>query len=196
MSRSFPVAAIRVVKAAKERVCAAEWALREVTRRPDTGSGARHQTTPNCRPARSSGWPSGGTPRTPGCCGLCSRTRRPGARARAVAEIRALDCAHAKQLRPLLDDPAAGVVRETATNLLPSAKELSADWLLVRTNAERPRPVRVAAFRLLDARRHRGATGGGRSVRGPGYEAAHLGRAISAALASVAGWAARRRGGR
>lgn len=79
MSRSFPVAAIRVVKVAKERVCAAEWALREVTRRPDNGSGARHQTTPNCRPARSSGWPSG-EPR--GRQAAAASARAPGARGR------------------------------------------------------------------------------------------------------------------
>ncbi|MDX2762922.1 hypothetical protein [Streptomyces europaeiscabiei] len=75
-----------------------------------------------------------------------------GVRARAVAGLRALDCADADQLRPLLDDPAAGVVRETAVALLPSAKELPAHWLLERTGLERPRHVRVGAFRLLDAR--------------------------------------------
>jgi hypothetical protein len=75
-----------------------------------------------------------------------------GVRARAVAGLRALDCVDAKQLRPLLDDPAAGVVRETAVALLPSAKELPADWLLERTRLERPRHVRVGAFRLLHAR--------------------------------------------
>ncbi|MEU3051490.1 hypothetical protein ABZ705_34270 [Streptomyces sp. NPDC006984] len=75
-----------------------------------------------------------------------------GVRARAVAGLRALDCADPKQLRPLLDDPAAGVVRETAAALLPSAKELPADWLLERTSSERPRHVRVGAFRLLDVR--------------------------------------------
>ncbi|MGW1412283.1 hypothetical protein [Streptomyces sp. NPDC002403] len=75
-----------------------------------------------------------------------------GIRARAVAGLRALDCVDAKQLWPLLDDPAAGVVRETATALLPSAKELPADWLWERTSSERPRHVRVGAFRLLDAR--------------------------------------------
>ncbi|MEU5547239.1 hypothetical protein AB0G85_33500 [Streptomyces sioyaensis] len=75
-----------------------------------------------------------------------------GVRARAVAGLRALDCADAKRLRPLLDDPAAGVVRETAAALLPSAKELPADWLLERTSSDRPRHVRVGAFRLLDAR--------------------------------------------
>ncbi|MFI1726656.1 hypothetical protein [Streptomyces sp. NPDC020489] len=76
----------------------------------------------------------------------------PGVRSRAVAGLRVLDCVDAKQLRPLLDDPAAGVVRETATALLPSAKELPADWLLERISTERPRHVRVGAFRLLDAR--------------------------------------------
>ncbi|MEU9482005.1 hypothetical protein [Streptomyces sp. NPDC048191] len=75
-----------------------------------------------------------------------------GVRARAVAGLRALDCVDAKQLWPLLDDPAAGVVRETAVALLPSAEELPADWLLERTSSERPRHVRVGAFRLLDAR--------------------------------------------
>ncbi|MGW7522678.1 HEAT repeat domain-containing protein [Streptomyces sp. NPDC054783] len=75
-----------------------------------------------------------------------------GVRARAVAGLRALDCVDVKQLRLLLDDPAAGVVRETAVALLPSAKELPADWLLERTRSERPRHVRVGAFRLLDAR--------------------------------------------
>lgn len=74
-----------------------------------------------------------------------------GVRARAVAGLRALDCADAKHMRPLLDDPAAQVVRETTTALLPSAKELPTDWLLERTSSERPRHVRVGAFRLLDA---------------------------------------------
>ncbi|MFJ3773890.1 hypothetical protein ACIPX0_19570 [Streptomyces sp. NPDC090075] len=75
-----------------------------------------------------------------------------GVRARAVAGLRALDCVVAKQLWPLLDDPAGAVVRETATALLPSAEELPADWLLERTSSERPRHVRVGAFRLLDTR--------------------------------------------
>ncbi|MFG3155441.1 hypothetical protein ACGF7W_25765 [Streptomyces sp. NPDC048219] len=75
-----------------------------------------------------------------------------GVRARAVAGLRALDRAPVERLRPLLDDPAAGVVRETALALLPSARELPADWLLERTGTERPRHVRLAAFRLLVAR--------------------------------------------
>ncbi|MGQ5639937.1 MULTISPECIES: hypothetical protein [unclassified Streptomyces] len=74
-----------------------------------------------------------------------------GVRARAVAGLRTLDCVDAERLRPLLDDPGAGVVRETVVALLPSVKELSADWLLERTGFERPRHVRVGAFRLLDA---------------------------------------------
>ncbi|WP_435229915.1 HEAT repeat domain-containing protein, partial [Streptomyces sp. Tue6028] len=75
----------------------------------------------------------------------------PGVRARAVAGLRALDCVDTTRLRPLLDDPGAGVVRETAISLLPSAQQLPADWLLERIDCERPRHVRVAAFRLLDA---------------------------------------------
>ena len=75
-----------------------------------------------------------------------------GVRARAVAGLRALDCADAKQLRPLLDDAAAGVVREAAVALLPSVKQLPVDWLLERTGSERPRHIRIGAFRLLDAR--------------------------------------------
>ncbi|WP_406145185.1 hypothetical protein [Streptomyces sp. NBC_01012] len=75
-----------------------------------------------------------------------------GVRARAVAGLRTLDCAHSERLRPLLDDPAPGVVRETAVALLPSAQELPADWLLERTGSERARHIRLAAFRLLVAR--------------------------------------------
>ncbi len=74
-----------------------------------------------------------------------------GVRARAVAGLRVLDCVDAQRLRPLLDDPAAVVVRETASTLEPSAEELPADWLLERTGSERPRHVRLGAFRLLEA---------------------------------------------
>ncbi|MFE6162077.1 hypothetical protein ACFQ7F_24550 [Streptomyces sp. NPDC056486] len=74
-----------------------------------------------------------------------------GVRAQAVAGLRALDLADTHQLRPLLDDPAPGVVRETTVALLPSAEQLPADWLLERTRSERPRHIRVAAFRLLQA---------------------------------------------
>jgi HEAT repeat protein len=79
----------------------------------------------------------------------------PGVRAAAVAGLRTLDCASAERARPLLDDPAAGVVRETALALLPSAKDLPADWLLERIGSKRPRHVRLAAFRRLAA--HDGA---------------------------------------
>ncbi|MFJ9243039.1 hypothetical protein [Streptomyces sp. NPDC101776] len=55
-------------------------------------------------------------------------------------------------MRPLLDDPAAGVVREVTAALLPSAELVPEEWLAERLGAGWPRPVRVAAFRLLDAR--------------------------------------------
>ncbi len=76
----------------------------------------------------------------------------PGVRARAVAGLRTLDVADPGRLSPLLDDPAPGVVRETAAALLPSAGTLPEGALLTRLGAGRPRHVRVAAFRLLDAR--------------------------------------------
>lgn len=73
-------------------------------------------------------------------------------RARAVAGLRVLDVADVRRLRPLLDDPAAGVVREVAAALLPSAGLVPEEWLTERLGARWPRAVRVAAFRLLDAR--------------------------------------------
>jgi hypothetical protein len=72
-------------------------------------------------------------------------------RAQAVAGLRALDVADASRLWVLLDDPAPGVVREVTVALLPSARSLDAAWLTDRLAAGRPRHVRVAAFRLLDA---------------------------------------------
>ncbi|MGW4758069.1 HEAT repeat domain-containing protein [Streptomyces chartreusis] len=75
----------------------------------------------------------------------------PAVRARAVAGLRLLDVVDAGRLRPLLDDPAPGVVREAGLALLPSAQELPADWLMERLGERWPRHVRVAAFRLLSA---------------------------------------------
>lgn len=74
-----------------------------------------------------------------------------GVRARAVAGLRTLDLTDVARLRSLLDDPAPGVVREATAALLPSARSLDAGRLTERLGAERPRHVRVAAFRLLDA---------------------------------------------
>ncbi|MER6112591.1 hypothetical protein ACFYRD_39415 [Streptomyces hirsutus] len=76
----------------------------------------------------------------------------PAVRARAVAGLRVLDVTDVTRLLPLLDDPAPGVVRETTTALLPFAGTLPDGLLLTRLGTERSRPVRVAAFRLLDAR--------------------------------------------
>ncbi|WP_199896446.1 HEAT repeat domain-containing protein [Streptomyces niger] len=73
-------------------------------------------------------------------------------RAQAVAGLRAVDRSPATTtLLPLLDDPVPAVVREVTVALLPSAAELPADLLLDRTGPERPRHLRSAAFRLLDA---------------------------------------------
>ncbi|WP_262062999.1 hypothetical protein [Streptomyces sp. STR69] len=72
--------------------------------------------------------------------------------ARAVAGLRVLDVADVRRLRPLVDDPAAGVVREVTAAQLPSAELVPEEWLTERLGARWPRPVQVAAFRLLDAR--------------------------------------------
>ncbi|MGC0341343.1 hypothetical protein [Streptomyces sp. SLBN-8D4] len=72
-------------------------------------------------------------------------------RARAVAGLRALDVTDVARMRELLDDPAPGVVREAALALVPSAPVLDERWLMPRLAPERPRQVRVSAFRLLDA---------------------------------------------
>ncbi|WP_426403251.1 hypothetical protein ACN9M0_06215 [Streptomyces sp. R-07] len=76
----------------------------------------------------------------------------PGVRAHAVAGLRVLEASEAVRLMPLLDDPAPGVVRETATALVPWADRLPVAELRARLGTERPRHVRVGAFRLLTAR--------------------------------------------
>ena len=75
-----------------------------------------------------------------------------GVRARAVAGLRTLDVTDVRRLRPLLDDPAPGVVREATAALLPSARLLDEAELVRRLGSGWPPAVRVAAFRLLDAR--------------------------------------------
>ncbi|MEU0723225.1 hypothetical protein [Streptomyces sp. NPDC006140] len=76
----------------------------------------------------------------------------PAVRARAVAGLRALDVTDVERVRPLLDDAAPGVVRQVTAALLPSAALLPEAWLTERLAPDRPRHVRVAAFRLLEAR--------------------------------------------
>ncbi|MFB8775289.1 HEAT repeat domain-containing protein [Streptomyces broussonetiae] len=73
-------------------------------------------------------------------------------RAGAVAGLRMLDVVDVERLRPLLDDPEPGVVREVTRALLPSAGALPLETLTDRLAPGRPRQARVAAFRLLWAR--------------------------------------------
>ncbi|MGW2699354.1 hypothetical protein [Streptomyces sp. NPDC001340] len=75
----------------------------------------------------------------------------PGVRARAVTGLRTLDVTDLPRMRRLLDDPAPGVVSEATLALLPSAGLLPEAWLAERLAPERPRWVRVSAYRLLDA---------------------------------------------
>ncbi|WP_171172122.1 hypothetical protein [Streptomyces sp. I05A-00742] len=78
---------------------------------------------------------------------------RPPVRARAVAALRALDAVEPERLAPLLDDPSATVIRETATALTPYAARLPEGPLFERLAADRPRSVRTSMFRLLAAHR-------------------------------------------
>ncbi|MGI5336892.1 hypothetical protein ACQEVS_05595 [Streptomyces sp. CA-181903] len=78
---------------------------------------------------------------------------RPAVRAKAVAALRMLDAGGPERLEPLLDDPSVSVVREATTTLLPVAARLPEDWLYDRLADDRPRYVRVSAFRLLSAHR-------------------------------------------
>ncbi|WP_406370670.1 hypothetical protein OH781_08105 [Streptomyces sp. NBC_01550] len=75
----------------------------------------------------------------------------PAVRVHTVAGLRALDAVRHEQLRPLLDDPSPAVVRAVTQALLPDADRIPHEWLLVRTGADRPRALRVAAERLLRA---------------------------------------------
>ncbi|WP_326733630.1 hypothetical protein [Streptomyces sp. NBC_01022] len=75
----------------------------------------------------------------------------PGVRACAVAGLRALEAVHVDDIRPLLDDPSAAVVRQATAALLPWAGNVPQE-LLRRLLAEgRPRHQRIAAVRLLRA---------------------------------------------
>lgn len=75
----------------------------------------------------------------------------PAVRVHAVTGLRALDAVRHEQLLPLLDDPSPAVVRAVTQALLPDADRIPHEWLLVRTGADRPRALRVAAERLLRA---------------------------------------------
>ncbi|MER5514551.1 HEAT repeat domain-containing protein [Streptomyces sp. NPDC002763] len=75
----------------------------------------------------------------------------PRVRACAVAGLRALDAVRVDDVRPLLDDPSAAVVRQATVALLPWADRLPLELLRVLLPEDRPRHQRVAAIRLLRA---------------------------------------------
>ncbi|WNI33000.1 hypothetical protein [Streptomyces sp. ITFR-6] len=83
----------------------------------------------------------------------------PAVRLHTVVGLRALDAVTRERLTPLLDDPSSAVVRAATRALLPDASGFSREWLRDRAAADRPRPVRVAARRLLRAAGHSGPTG-------------------------------------
>ncbi|MFD7335565.1 hypothetical protein ACFV98_06135 [Streptomyces violascens] len=75
----------------------------------------------------------------------------PGVRACAVAGLRALEAVNVDDVRPLLDDLSAAVVRQATTALLPWADRLPQELLHGLLVKDRPRHQRVAAVRLLRA---------------------------------------------
>lgn len=75
----------------------------------------------------------------------------PGVRVSAVAGLRALDTVPFDDVRPLLYDPSAAVVRQATAALLPSADRLPREVLRDLRADGRPRHQRVAAIRLLRA---------------------------------------------
>ncbi|MEV8208724.1 hypothetical protein AB0P40_26455, partial [Streptomyces sp. NPDC079189] len=75
----------------------------------------------------------------------------PAVRVHAVTGLRVLGAVRHEQLQPLLDDRSPAVVRAVTQALLPEADRIPHEWLFVRTGADRPRALRVAAERLLRA---------------------------------------------
>ncbi|MFE6962161.1 hypothetical protein [Streptomyces sp. NPDC057696] len=75
----------------------------------------------------------------------------PGVRACAVAGLRALEAVRVGDVRPLLDDPSAAVVRQATIALLPWADRVPQELLRGLLAEDRPRHQRVAAVRLLRA---------------------------------------------
>ncbi|MGW2615018.1 hypothetical protein [Streptomyces sp. NPDC001500] len=74
-----------------------------------------------------------------------------GVRAGAVAGLQALDGVRVDDVRPLLDDASAAVVRRATAALLPWADRLAPELLRGLLAEDRPRHQRVAAIRLLRA---------------------------------------------
>lgn len=73
----------------------------------------------------------------------------PRVRACAVAGLRALEAVRVDDVRPLLNDPSAAVVRQATAALLPWADRVPQELLRALLAADRPRHQRVAANRLL-----------------------------------------------
>ncbi|MEU4352049.1 hypothetical protein [Streptomyces sp. NPDC023838] len=73
----------------------------------------------------------------------------PGVRAWAVAGLRTLEALRVDDIRPLLDDSSAAVVRQATAALLPWAGHIPPQHLRELLAQDRPRHQQVAAARLL-----------------------------------------------
>ncbi|MGW7432644.1 hypothetical protein ACWGIN_24255 [Streptomyces sp. NPDC054861] len=135
------------------RACA-RWVLRQAGTDPLDRYRARCAEGREARdlpPGAPVGLAECGTPADAELLWPLTRDPRDGVRARAVAGLRLLAARDLVRLAPLLDDPAPGVVRETATTLVPWASVLPVEELTARLAVDRPRHVRTGAFRLLAA---------------------------------------------
>ncbi|MFD6339661.1 hypothetical protein [Streptomyces sp. NPDC060131] len=106
---------------------------------------------PGARPAAAVGLGECGTREDAGLIRALLTHPVAGVRACAVAGLRALESAHVDDVRPLLDDSSAAVVRQATVALVPCADRVPRDLLLGLLAKDRPRHQRIAAVRLLRA---------------------------------------------
>jgi hypothetical protein len=106
---------------------------------------------PAGRPAAAVGLGECGTPEDADRIRALLTHPVPGVRACSVAGLRALDAVRVDDVRPLLDDPSAAVVRQATAALLPWADRVPQELLCELLTEDRPRHQRVAAIRLLRA---------------------------------------------
>ncbi|MEV6534193.1 hypothetical protein AB0M86_32150 [Streptomyces sp. NPDC051639] len=108
-------------------------------------------TDPVARPAAAAGLGECKVPEDANLIRALLAHPAPGVRAYALAGLRALDAVRVQDIRPLLDDPSAAVVRQATAALLPWADHLPQELLHGLLTEDRPRHQRIAAVRLLRA---------------------------------------------
>ncbi|MCX5205701.1 HEAT repeat domain-containing protein [Streptomyces sp. NBC_00237] len=108
---------------------------------------------PSVRPAAAVGLGECGTREDADLIRALLAHPNPRVRACAVAGLRELEAVRVDDVRPLLNDPSAAVVRQATAALLPWADRLPQELLRELLTEDRQRHQRVAAVRLLRALR-------------------------------------------